>query len=182
VRFEQTVLPGVILVEPDVYRDERGFFFECYHRDKYRAGGIDAEFIQDNQSSSAEGVLRGLHLQYRRPQAKLVRTVSGTIFDVVVDVNAASPTFRRFVAFELSAKNCRQVFVPAGYAHGIVALTPWAEVHYKVDSFYDAGGELTVLWNDPDLGIPWPVRNPVLSAKDRDGKRVSEVQHLLQRP
>jgi dTDP-4-dehydrorhamnose 3,5-epimerase len=174
-----TVLPGVLLVEPNVVRDERGFFVEAWSREKYRAAGIDADFLQDNHSSSRRGVLRGLHMQYRRPQAKLVRVVAGEIFDVAVDVRRASPTYGRHVAQILSAENFHQLYIPAGYAHGFVVLSGEAQVQYKVDDLYDPGGELTVLWNDPELGIPWPVPDPVLSAKDQAGLCASEVQHLL---
>ncbi len=179
MNFRETALPGVILVEPDVYQDDRGFFVESYHREKYRAGGIDVGFVQDNHSCSRRGVLRGLHMQHRRPQAKLVRIIEGEVFDVVVDVREGSPTFRRFVTFELSAENFRQVFIPAGYAHGLTILSDRAQVEYKVSDFYDAGGELTVMWNEPGLAIPWPVWDPILSAKDRAGLSLRDVQPFL---
>jgi dTDP-4-dehydrorhamnose 3,5-epimerase len=122
-----------------------------------------------------------LHLQHRRPQAKLVRVIAGEIFDVVADVRRDSPTFRRFVSANLSAENFRQVFVPAGYAHGLLVLSDEAQVEYKVTDFYDPGGELTILWNDPELAIPWPVMDPILSDKDRAGRRLAEIQDFLGR-
>jgi dTDP-4-dehydrorhamnose 3,5-epimerase len=181
MRFLRTELEGVIVIEPDVHRDERGFFLEWFRQDKYRAGGVDAAFVQDNHSCSRRGVLRGLHLQHRRPQAKLVRVIAGEIFDVVADVRRDSPTFRRFVSANLSAENFRQVFIPAGYAHGLLVLSDEAQVEYKVTDFYDPGGELTILWNDPELAIPWPVLDPILSDKDRAGRRLAEIQDFLGR-
>lgn len=179
VNVRRTELPGVVIIEPKVIGDARGSFFEAYHRDRYREAGIDATFIQDNQSSSRRGVLRGLHLQYRRPQAKLIRVLAGTIFDVAVDVRRSSPTFGRHVALTLSAENRTQIYIPAGYAHGFAVLTDEAQVLYKVSDLYDPGGELTVQWNDPILGIPWPVADPIISEKDRAGRPVDEVQRLL---
>ncbi len=179
MNFIHTELPGVIVVEPDVHRDARGFFLESYHAEKYRVGGIDAVFVQDNHSVSQRGVLRGLHLQFRRPQAKLIRVIAGEIYDVVVDVHEVSPTFRRFVALALSSSNFRQIFVPAGYAHGLLVTSDEAEVEYKVSDFYDPGGELTIMWNDPELAIPWPLADPILSEKDRAGKSVAEAQRRL---
>ncbi len=167
MRFLPTGLAGVIVVEPVVHADARGFFMEAYHREKFRAGGITADFLQDNHSYSRRGVIRGLHLQVRPPQAKLVRVVHGTVFDVVADVRAGSPTYGRHIALELSGENRRQVFVPAGYAHGLQVLSDEAHVLYKVDAFYDARGEYAVRWDDPTLAIPWPLPDPVLSDKDR---------------
>ncbi len=179
MNFIRTELPGVVVIEPDVHRDARGFFLESYHAEKYRDGGVDAVFVQDNHSRSRRGVLRGLHLQFRRPQDKLIRVLAGEIYDVVVDVREDSPTFRRFVALTLSSANFRQIFVPAGYAHGLLVTSDEAEVEYKVSDFYDPGGELTVMWNDPELAIPWPLSEPILSEKDRAGKSVAEVQAHL---
>lgn len=179
MRFLPTELPGVLIVEPDVHGDARGFFLESYRRDRYLAGGIGAEFVQDNHSFSRRGVLRGMHLQVRPPQAKLVRAAAGTILDVIADVREGSPTFRRHVAVELSGANHRQVFVPAGYAHGLQVLSDEAHVLYKVDTFYEPAGELVVAWDDPDLALPWPIRTPTLSPKDSRGLRLADVQPLL---
>lgn len=175
MKFLETALPGVVVVEPDVYRDARGFFVESYQREKYEAGGIAVPFVQDNLSSSARGVLRGLHLQTRRPQAKLVRVALGEALDVVVDVDPRSATFKRHVAVRLDAESQRQIFVPAGYAHGIAILGERTLVEYKVSDFYDPGGELSIRWNDPELAIPWPLESPVLSAKDAAGLPLAEA-------
>jgi dTDP-4-dehydrorhamnose 3,5-epimerase len=174
-----TELGGVLIVEPDVHRDGRGFFLESYHAEKYRAGGIAATFVQDNHSRSARGTLRGLHAQRRRPQAKLVRALEGEIWDVAVDVRRGSPTFGRWVGIHLSAENFRQCFVPAGFAHGFCVLSETAQVEYKVTDFYDRADEYGICWNDPDLNIAWPLRDPILSAKDRALPRLSEIHELL---
>lgn len=179
MRWIPTELPGVVIVEPVVHGDARGFFMESYHRERFRAAGIAAEFVQDNHSFSRRGVTRGLHLQLRPPQAKLVRVVHGTVLDVIADVRAGSPTFRRHVAVELSGENHRQVFIPAGYAHGLQVLSAEAHVLYKVDAFYDPGGEVVVRWDDPNLAIPWPITDPVLSDKDRTALGVDAVQSFL---
>jgi dTDP-4-dehydrorhamnose 3,5-epimerase len=166
VRIISTDLPGVVLVEPEVYRDPRGFFLETYHADRYRAHGIPGPFVQDNHSRSAAGTLRGLHLQLQRPQGKLVRVIHGEIYDVAVDVRRGSPTFGRFVGVMLSADNFLQCYVPPGFAHGFCVLTPSAEVEYKCTDFYDPASEIGIAWNDRALGIPWPVAEPTLSARD----------------
>jgi dTDP-4-dehydrorhamnose 3,5-epimerase len=176
MRFLPTALPGVIVVEPVVHADARGFFMEAYRRETFHAAGIAAEFLQDNHSWSRRGVIRGLHLQLRPPQAKLVRVVHGAVWDVVADVRAGSPTFGQHVALELSGENRRQLFVPAGYAHGLQVLTDEAHVLYKVDAYYDAGGEFAVRWDDPILAVPWPIANPVLSDKDRAAPGVDALQ------
>ena len=182
MRFLPTDLPGALIVEPDVFRDARGFFVESYQFEKLRAGGIGQVFVQDNHSFSQRGVLRGLHMQHRRPQAKLVRVVSGEIYDIAVDVRRLSPSFGKFAAANLSGENFRQMFIPAGYAHGFVVLSDEAHVLYKADAYYDAGGELTVRWDDPELAIPWPVAEPVVSDKDRAGLSVAEAQRFLTSP
>ncbi len=179
MRFVPTELPGVVVIEPDVLGDARGFFVESWSRAKFRAGGIDVEFVQDNHSRSAKDVVRGLHMQVDPPQHKLVRVTRGAIVDFVVDVRVGSPRFGRFVQLELSAANFRQVFVPAGYAHGLVALEDDTEVQYKVSAPWNRDGEVTIEWNDPELALPWPVAQPVLSAKDRAGLPVRAVQARL---
>lgn len=181
MNFLPTEIPDVIVVEPDVYRDARGFFLESYHAGKYREGGIAAEFVQDNHSSSRRGTLRGLHAQRVAAQGKLVRAVEGTIWDVAVDVRLGSPTFGRWVGIELSAESCRQVWVPPGFLHGFCVLSATAQVEYKVTTFYDAADELGVAWDDPELAIAWPVREPVLSRKDAALPRLEDVRHLLPR-
>lgn len=167
----KTCLPDVLLVEPDVFADERGFFMESFNARKFeQAVGRRVSFVQDNHSRSQANVLRGLHYQIQQPQAKLVRVVLGRIFDVVVDLRRASPTFGQWVAEELSAENKRQVWVPEGFAHGFLVLSGVAEVEYKTSDYYAPEYERCIAWNDPDLAIPWPLKAaPVLSAKDRAG-------------
>jgi dTDP-4-dehydrorhamnose 3,5-epimerase len=167
VRFTPLALPEVILVEPDVHRDARGFFVETYHLEKYRAGGIAGPFVQDNHSRSVQGTLRGLHAQRRRPQGKLVRAVDGEMFDVAVDIRRGSPTFGRWVGVRLSGENFRQLYVPPGFAHGFCVLSEVVNVEYKCTDFYDAADEIGLAWNDPDVGIEWPIRDPMVSDKDR---------------
>lgn len=179
MNFRPTPLAGVILVEPDVHRDARGFFLETYHAGKYKEGGIDAVFVQDNHSRSSQHTLRGLHAQWRRPQGKLVRTLQGEIFDVAVDVRTGSPTFGKWFGARLSSDNHHQLWVPAGFIHGFCVLSETAEVEYKCTDLYDPGGELGVLWNDPEIGIDWPVAQPILSAKDAAAPRLAEVRDKL---
>ena len=177
---EQADLPGVLIVTPAVFPDARGNFREMYRRDAYTAIGIPDEFVQDNQSHSVRGVLRGLHYQIRRPQSKLVCVLRGTVLDIVADIRRGSPTFGRHIAIELSDLNNRQVFVPAGYAHGFCVLSADADVLYKCTDFYDPGGEGGVLWSDPALAIPWPTATPLLSAKDQALPRLADIPpHLL---
>ncbi len=175
MQFEPTAIPEVILCKPDVYRDERGFFMESYHADKYRAGGVDCVFVQDNRSLSGRGVLRGLHFQLRRPQAKLVGCLHGEIFDVAVDIRRGSATFGRWVGGVLSGENAHQMFIPAGFAHGFCVLSESAEILYKCSGFYDAADDRGLIWDDPELAIEWPVSSPVLSDKDRKQPRLSEI-------
>ena len=167
MRFTALALPEVILVEPDVHRDTRGFFVETYHLEKYRAGGITGPFVQDNHSRSVRGTLRGLHAQRRRPQGKLVRAVDGEMFDVAVDIRRGSPTFGRWVAARLSGDNFQQLYVPPGFAHGFCVLSEVVHVEYKCTDFYDPADEIGLAWNDPDVGIEWPIRDPIVSDKDR---------------
>jgi len=179
VKFLPTKLPGVIVVEPVVHRDPRGFFLETFHAQKFREGGIDATFVQDNHSASTRGTLRGLHAQWRRPQGKLVRVLFGEIFDVAVDARKGSPTFGQWVGVTLSHDNFRQLWVPAGFIHGFCVTSERAEVEYKCTDLYDPGGELGVVWNDPDIGIEWPVKEPVLSEKDARAPRLKDVGDKL---
>ena len=179
MKFLKTELEGVILIEPDVYRDGRGFFFECYHAQKYLEGGIPAVFVQDNHSASVRRTLRGLHAQRLRPQGKLVRVLEGEIFDVAADVRRGSPTFGRWISIMLSAENFRQCYVPPGFLHGFCVQSKRAQVEYKVTDFYDPADELGVIWNDPELGIQWPVKDPILSEKDRRHSRLAEIVEKL---
>lgn len=167
MRFLAGELPGVVVVEPDVYRDSRGYFLESYQAEKYRAAGIVGPFVQDNESRSTVGTLRGLHLQHRRPQGKLIRVIDGEIWDVAVDVRRGSPSFGRWAAVTLSSDNFKQVYVPPGFAHGFCVLSAVARVEYKCTEFYDPSDEIGIAWNDPALGIAWPVRDPLLSERDR---------------
>jgi dTDP-4-dehydrorhamnose 3,5-epimerase len=173
-----TELPGVILIEPDVHKDPRGFFLETYHQRKYEAGGIPGPFVQDNHSHSVRGTLRGLHAQRRRPQAKLVRAVEGEMFDVAVDIRRGSPSFGKWVGFTLSGDNFRQLYIPPGFAHGFCVLSEKVHVEYKCTDFYDAGDELAIAWNDPAIGIAWPIAEPRVSAKDAQAPRLAEVAEL----
>jgi dTDP-4-dehydrorhamnose 3,5-epimerase len=174
VRVAPTSLPGVLLIEPDVHRDHRGFLLETYHAEKYRAGGIPGPFVQDNHSRSTHGTLRGLHLQNRRPQGKLIRVVVGEIWDVAVDVRRGSPSFGQWAGVTLSAENFVQCYVPPGFAHGFCVLSPVAEVEYKCTDVYDPGGEIGIAWNDPQLAIAWPVAAPALSDRDRSNPLMAQ--------
>jgi dTDP-4-dehydrorhamnose 3,5-epimerase len=166
MRVIETTLPGVVILEPVVFRDDRGFFLETYREDRLAAAGIIVKFVQANQSRSVRNTLRGLHWQTRRPQAKLVRVVTGDVFDVVVDVRRGSPTFGQWCGVELSEANFRQLYVPEGFAHGFCVTSPLADIEYLCSDYYDPGGESGMLWNDPTVGIEWPVDWPLLSPKD----------------
>ena len=169
MRRIDTALPGVCIIEPKVFGDERGWFLESYHRLTFAELGIDCEFVQDNASRSQRGVLRGLHYQLARPQDKLVRVTLGEVYDVAVDVRLGSPTYGQWAGVTLSAENKRMLFVPKGYAHGFYVVSEVAEFAYKCSDFYAPSEERGVIWNDPGLGIPWPLATPEpqLSPKDR---------------
>ncbi|MGH7823367.1 MAG: dTDP-4-dehydrorhamnose 3,5-epimerase [Candidatus Binatia bacterium] len=179
MNFRPTELPEVIVVEPEVHRDARGFFLEVYHATKFRTGGVDVSFVQDNHSRSERGVLRGLHAQLRRPQGKLVRVIDGEIFDVAVDIRRGSPRFGKWVGVSLSSENFLQCWIPPGFAHGFCVTSDGAEVEYKCTDLYDPGDEITVRWDDPAIGICWPVREPRLSRKDREAPRLDELLERL---
>jgi dTDP-4-dehydrorhamnose 3,5-epimerase len=179
VKAIPTELPGVLIVEPDVHRDPRGFFVETYHQRKYSELGIPGPLVQDNHSHSVRGTLRGLHAQLQRPQGKLVRAVQGEMFDVAVDIRRGSPTFGRWVGVVLSSENFRQLWIPPGFAHGFCVLSERVDVEYKCSDFYLPGDELTVLWSDPEIGIAWPIREPILSAKDAAAPRLAEIRGRL---
>lgn len=175
MRIIPTELPEVLIVEPTVHRDDRGFFLETWHAQKYAAAGLDVRFVQDNHSRSRRGTLRGLHAQLPRPQGKLVRASLGEVFDVAVDIRRGSPRYGRSVGVVLSADNFRQLFIPEGFAHGFCVLSDEAEIQYKCTDFYDPAAELTIAWDDPALAIAWPaIGTPTLSAKDRAARRLAE--------
>ncbi|MFN4294416.1 MAG: dTDP-4-dehydrorhamnose 3,5-epimerase [Thermoflexales bacterium] len=170
MRVTQTKLDGVLVIEPEVFRDARGFFLESYNKREFAAHGIAHEFVQDNHSRSLHKVLRGLHFQdMSAPQTKLVRCTVGRILDVAVDLRVGSPTFAQWVAVELSAENAKQLLVPVGFAHGFAVLSEVAEVQYKCDAYYAPAAEGVVMWNDPDIGIQWPFADPILSKRDAAG-------------
>jgi dTDP-4-dehydrorhamnose 3,5-epimerase len=171
----ETELPGVLILEPEVFGDERGFFMETWNQARYEEVGLPARFVQDNLSFSARGVLRGLHFQNPNPQGKLVSVLQNEVFDVAVDVRVGSPTFGRWLGVYLSADNKRQRYVPEGFAHGFAVTSDTALFHYKCTDYYSPRTEHSVLWNDPRIGIEWPVDDPVLSAKDRVALLLREI-------
>ena len=162
-----TPLPGVLLIEPRVHRDDRGYFVETYHEERYQAAGVSARFVQDNQSSSSKDTLRGLHAQLKRPQAKLVRCLAGSIWDVAADMRQGSPTFGKYFGVELSAENFKQLYVPGGLLHGFCVLSERADVEYKCSDLYVADDQFGIRFDDPTFAIAWPVKSPVLSDKDK---------------
>jgi len=167
------------LIEPQVFGDERGFFLESYREEELLKMGADCHFVQDNHSGSKQGVLRGLHYQIHKAQGKLVRVIRGEIFDVVVDIRRSSATFGKWVGVNLSEDNKKQLYIPAGFAHGFYVLSDWAEILYKSSDYYAPEWERTLLWNDPALGIAWPIiegSSPVLSVKDTKGLPLSEAE------
>jgi dTDP-4-dehydrorhamnose 3,5-epimerase len=171
MRVIETALPEIRVLEPVVHRDGRGFFLESFRVDQLAAHGIAETFVQDNHSRSIAGTLRGLHWQWRHPQAKLIRVIAGAIFDVVVDIRRQSPNFGRWVGVNLSAEDFRQLYVPVGFAHGFCVLSETAEVEYKCSDYYDPGGEAGLPWNDPAIGIAWPLGAPILSRRDTEHPR-----------
>ena len=179
MQFTPTSIPDVILIEPKVYGDSRGFFMETYRTSWFAEAGITVDFVQDNHSGSQQGTLRGLHYQIRQTQGKLVRAVVGELFDVAVDIRRSSPTFGQWVGEVLSAENKRQLWVPPGFAHGFYVLSEWAEITYKTTDYYAPEWDRSILWNDPQIGIEWPLlpgSAPLLSAKDQQGKRLSAAE------
>jgi dTDP-4-dehydrorhamnose 3,5-epimerase len=179
VIFTPTKIPEVVLCQPRVYQDGRGFFLETYRAGVFAASGIDSAFVQENHSGSQQGVLRGLHYQIRQAQGKLVRVVAGEIYDVAVDLRRNSATFGNWVGVNLSAETRQQIWIPAGFAHGFYVLSPWAEIIYKTTDYYAPESERTLLWNDPTLKIDWPLREglrPVISEKDMQGQLLAEAE------
>ncbi len=175
MRVIATELPGVLIVEPQVFADRRGFFLESYNQQRYAEHGIDVAFVQDNHSRSARGTLRGLHYQAPPGQAKLVRVVAGEVFDVAVDIRRGSPTYGHWVGVTLSAENHRQLYVPTGFAHGFCVVSESADFLYKVTSYYAPAEERGIAWDDPALGIEWPVQDPILSDRDRHHPPLAEA-------
>ena len=173
-------IPGVMLLEPKVFGDDRGFFFESFNHARFEAAiGRSVTFVQDNHSCSSKHVLRGLHYQIRQPQGKLVRVVRGEVFDVAVDIRRSSPTFGQWVGQMLSAENKHQLWIPEGFAHGFVVLSDTAECLYKATDYYAPEYERCIAWNDPAIGIQWPIEGtPVLSLKDRQGRFLAEAEHF----
>lgn len=176
MEFQRLDIPDVVLVKPKVFGDERGWFFESWEARKFAAAGLDVTFVQDNYSRSVKGTLRGLHYQLKQPQGKLVRVAQGEVFDVAVDIRKSSPTFGKWVGTVLSADNKHQLWVPPGFAHGFYVLSETAEFFYKCSDFYAPEHERTLRWDDPKLGIAWPLSGaPLLSPKDRLGKPLAEA-------
>lgn len=177
MKVSQTLIPGVLVLEPRVFSDERGFFLESYNETKMAEIGIRERFVQDNQSCSSQGVLRGLHYQIRHAQGKLIRAVSGEIFDIAVDLRRSSPTFGKWYGIALSAENKRMLWIPSGLAHGFSVLSDSANVLYKATDFYHPESERTILWDDPQLNIDWQLKGePIISAKDRLGVALSSAE------
>ena len=174
----QTKIPGILIIEPKLFGDPRGFFLETFQAERYASHGIHGPFVQDNLSRSARGVVRGLHLQHPSPQGKLVMVLRGRILDVAVDVRVGSPTFGHHVAIEISDENHRQIWVPRGFAHGFAVLSESADFFYKCDDFYRPSDEIVVRWNDPAIGINWGIERPVLSARDAAAPLLSKVEGL----
>ena len=179
MKFTPTTIPDILLIEPQVFGDERGFFMETYQAEEYLRAGIPPTFVQDNHSGSRQGTLRGLHYQIRQPQGKLVRVVIGEIYDVAVDLRRSSPTFGYSVGTNLSAENKFQLWAPPGFAHGFYVVSEWAEIVYKTSDYYAPQWERSLLWNDPALGIDWPLlpgSQPILSGKDAAGIPLSDAE------
>jgi len=176
VRVVPTTLPDVLLIEPSVFGDQRGFFFESWNRRAFSEAGVEAEFVQDNHSRSGHNVLRGLHYQVEHAQGKLVRVCAGTVFDVAIDIRRSSPTFGRWIGMELSAENKRMLWIPAGFAHGFLVTSDSAEFLYKTTDYWYPEHERTLLWNDPALAIEWPLDGPpTVAAKDAAGRPLASA-------
>jgi len=177
-KFIKTFINGVYIIEPTVFGDERGYFMETYHENEFKQAGIDITFVQDNQSKSKKGVLRGLHFQKTNPQGKLVRVIKGEVFDVAVDLRKDSSTYGKWEGVKLSEENKKQFYVPEGFAHGFLVLSDEAEFMYKCTNFYDAEDEGGILWNDPNIGIKWPIKDInqiILSEKDKQLKKLTII-------
>ena len=178
INLIETNLAGVLIIETKVFSDDRGFFMESYNVASFQEMGLPTNFVQDNHSRSVKGVLRGLHYQYPKWQGKLVRVVVGKVFDVAVDIRRKSPSFGKWIGVELSSENHRQLYIPPGFAHGFCVLSAVAELIYKCTEAYKPSDEAGILWNDPDIGIEWPIQNPILSTKDRRASLLAEIPDL----
>ena len=177
MKISHSKLKGCVIIEPRVFGDDRGFFLETFQAVRYKQeAGIDLPFVQDNHSRSARGVLRGLHFQKTKPQGKLVRVVRGEVYDVALDIRKGSSTFGEWEGVILSEDNKKQLWVPPGFAHGFLVLSDTADFEYKCTDYYDPSDEGSILWNDPDLNISWPIANPVLSTKDKSAKRLADLR------
>ena len=181
MKVRETELPGVLLIEPEVFDDARGLFYESWSESRYADAGMPRHFVQDNISASSQGTLRGLHLQHPHGQGKLVQVIGGKVFDVAVDVRLGSPTFGRWTGLVLSEANRHQLYIPTGFAHGFCVISHSALFAYKCTDFYDRESELTVAWDDMDIGIVWPLKHPVLSKKDSEGRSLAELRQRLPR-
>lgn len=182
MKITQTTIPEVLIIEPQIFGDERGFFLESFNALKFReATGCNVDFVQDNHSRSEHGVLRGLHYQVQQAQDKLVRCVQGAVFDVAVDIRKTSPTFGKWVGVELTEKNHKQLWIPAGFAHGFLVLSEFADFIYKTTNYYAPAYERCIAWNDPSINIQWPelIKQPQLSAKDQQGKNLTEAEIFI---
>ena len=175
MRVIPTEIPELLVIEPTVHTDPRGFFLESYNAERYVSSGIKGRFVQDNHSRSVKSTLRGLHLQIARPQAKLIRVLAGAIFDVAVDVRRGSPTFAKWVGVTLTAESFRQYYIPEGFAHGFSVLSDFAEVEYKCTDFYDPASERALRWDDPSIGIDWPTRDVILAPRDREAPMLATI-------
>jgi dTDP-4-dehydrorhamnose 3,5-epimerase len=178
----KTELPGVFLIEPRIFGDARGFFYESFQAARYAQAGVTGPFVQDNHSRSVKGTLRGLHFQEPRAQGKLVQVLRGTVYDVAVDVRRGSPNFGKWVGFELSDARPRQLWIPAGFAHGFCVLSESADFFYKCNEFYAPDAERSIAWNDPQIGIRWPLAEPLLSVKDREAPLLADAPVLPRFP
>ena len=176
MKVEKTKLDGVFIITPETFEDERGFFLESYNKDRYAKAGLNYDFVQDNHSHSSKGVLRGLHYQRTKPQGKLVRVVKGKVFDVAVDMRQTSSTFGQWESVILSEKNKIQFWVPPGFAHGFLVLSDTADFEYKCTDYYNPDDEGSILWNDPNLGIQWPIDDPKLSKKDACAPKITDLK------
>lgn len=176
MKVEETKLEGVLIIEPDVFGDSRGFFLETYQKERYEEHGIKCDFVQDNHSRSVKGTIRGLHFQVSPAQDKLVRVTRGRVFDVAVDIRKDSPTFGEWVGVDLSEENKKQLFVPIGFAHGFCALEDTNDFEYKCSSYYNPKTEIGIAWNDPDIGVEWPIENPILSERDKNNQSFQEYK------
>jgi dTDP-4-dehydrorhamnose 3,5-epimerase len=179
MRITRSKIPDVLIIQPDVFGDNRGFFMESWHAEKYKENGLDVSFVQDNHSRSQRGVLRGLHYQLKRPQGKLIRVINGTVFDVAVDIRKGSPAFGQWVGTELSGDNHAQLYIPPGFAHGFCVVSDHADFLYKCTEYYAPEDEHGIIWNDPDIGIDWPGDDFTISEKDAKNSFLKSMEDRL---